>query len=202
MCIVGDSQGRHLHNQVTHLIEGPSAGFRQIFDGSGRVYSVLKSDVIHYVDDTYGDNALKLDTRNCSHVFVNFGQWPLSHLQPKPWTAQRYAEKVAKLAVRMQQQQEMYGNRHFWVTTMPHPVVDIQQRKTARHGVDYRSDPFMMLFNKVASTAMQAHSIPVVDVYSIASPLFDMSYDSAHYIGTVGLACANMVANIVCSDVL
>lgn len=78
-----------------------------MFDGTGRVYSVLKSDVILYLDDTYGDRALQLDTRNCSHVFVNFGQWPLSHVEPKPWTAQRYADKVAQLAVVMKQQQEL-----------------------------------------------------------------------------------------------
>jgi hypothetical protein len=49
---------------------------------------------------------------------------------------------------------------------------------------------------------MQAHDIPLVVVYSIASPfdMFDMSYDAALYIGTMGLACANMVVNIICSD--
>jgi hypothetical protein len=64
----------------------------------------------------------------------------------------------------------------------------------------WRTDPFILLFNKVASTMMQAYGIPTVDIYSIASPLFDMSYDATHYIGTVGLAQAEMVADIVCDD--
>jgi hypothetical protein len=187
---------------MNHMIDGPSAGYRQTFNGTGRVYTVLQSNVTNYVNDNYGDESLKLDTRKCSHVFFNFGQWPLSHAEPKPWTAQQYAARVAQLAAVMKQQQQQYGNRQYRVTTMPHPVVDIQQRKTAHHGVDHRSDPFIMLFNKVASTVMQARGIPVVELYSIAAPLFDMSYDSAHYIGTVGLACAKMVASIVCSDVL
>jgi hypothetical protein len=66
----------------------------------------------------------------------------------------------------------------------------------------WRTDPFILLFNKVASTMMKAYGIPTVDIYSIATPLFDMSYDATHYIGTVGLAQAEMVANIVCDDVL
>jgi hypothetical protein len=153
-----------------------------------------------YQDDTYGDNALKMNTSNCSHVFMNFGQWPVSLMQPQPWDVRRYAQQVAQLAASMKQQQQQYGNRQFWLTSSSHPVVDIQQRKTPRHGVDWRTDPYIMLFNKVASTVMQAHGVPVVDIYSIASPVLDMSYDAAHYIGTVGLAQAGMVANIVCSE--
>jgi hypothetical protein len=66
--------------------------------------------------------------------------------------------------------------------------------------LDWRTDPFIMRLNKVASTVMLAHGIPAVDIHSIASPLFDLSYDGDHYIGTVGLATAEMVANVVCND--
>lgn len=201
VCFSGDSQTRHLFNQVVHLIEGPSAGFRN-FDATQRIHSKLTSDVIVFSEDTYGDGALQLNTSKCSHVFINFGQWPASQEQEKPWDAKRYAEKVAQLADQMEQQQQQYGNRQFWVTTMPHPIHFLQRRKMPGHGwgVDRRTDPFIMLYNKVASTVMLAHGIPTVDLYSVASPLFDISYDKSHYLGTVGLAVAGMVADIVCSD--
>jgi len=102
----------------------------------------------------------------------------------------------------MQAQQKRHGNKQYWLTIGPAPLVDYHQRRmNVGKGVDSRTDPFLLLFNKVASTVMQAHGIPIVDTYSIASALFDMSYDAGHYIGTVGLAQAAMVANIFCNDV-
>jgi hypothetical protein len=207
VCFVGDSQTRHIYHQVLHLIDRSDAGYGQILGlnssaGAGR--TVLNSSFMSYTVDHYGDDAIQLNTSSCSHVFFNFGQWPLSYVLPQPWDVRHYAKKVAELAVTMKQQQQHHGNRQFWLTTLPHPVMDMQQRKNPKHGfgVDWRTEPFIMLFNKVASTVMHAHGIPVVDIWSIASPLFDMSFDSGHYIGTVGLAQASVVADIVCSGLL
>jgi hypothetical protein len=204
VCFIGDSQTRHLYNQVLHLIEGPSAGYRQQISGLERAFQVLASDTWFYEADNYGNyTALRHDTSSCSHVFINFGHWPLSFQEREPWDVRRYAQQVAQLAASMKQQQQQHGNRQFWMTLQPAPVVDYQQRRTnVKQGVDWRTDPYIMLFNKVASTLMQAHGVPVVDIYSMASPLFDMTYDSSHYIGTVGLAQAEMVTNIVCNDLL
>lgn len=165
---------------------------------------------MYYQADNYGtlysnSSNVQFNASICSHVFMNFGQWPLSHVDPTPygWDAWRYAHAVANIAVSMQQQQEKHGAPHFWLTTGPLPLIDIhQQRNAPNYRNDWRTDPLVMRFNKVASTVMQAHGIPVIDTYSIASPLFDMAYDGAHFIGTVGLAQANMVANLVCSNVI
>jgi hypothetical protein len=147
--------------------------------------------------------ARQQDTSNCSHVFVNFGHWPLRLAQSQPWDAGQYAQQVRELAKSMHKQQKRHGNRQFWLTIQPTAVMTSQQpgsNVTLASG--WRTDPFILLFNKVASTMMKAYGIPTVDIYSIATPLFDMSYDATHYIGTVGLAQAEMVANIVCDDVL
>jgi len=204
VCFIGDSQTRHLFNQVVHLLEGEAAGYRKQVSGIDRAYQVLGSDILTYIADNYGNaSALWWDTSNCSHVFVNFGHWPLSFQETQPWPAQRFAAQVLRLAKSMQAQRQRHGNEQYWLTLGPTPLLDYHQHKTyIRHGVDWRTDPFILKFNKIAATVMQAHNIPVVDIHSIASPLFDLSYDANHYIGSVGLAQANMVANIICSDVL
>lgn len=204
VCFIGDSQTRHLFNQVVHLLEGPAGGYRKQVSGIDRAYQVLGSDILTYVADNYGNaSALWWDTSNCSHVFVNFGHWPLSFQETQPWPAQRFAGQVLRLAQSMQAQRQRHGNEQYWLTLGPTPLLDYHQRRTyIRHGVDWRTDPFILKFNRIAATVMQAHNIPVVDIYTIASPLFDVSYDANHYIGSVGLAQANMVVNIICRDVL
>jgi len=88
------------YSQVLHLLEGPSAGYRKQVSGFTRAYQVLKSDVMWYFADNYGNKtALHWNTQNCSHVFYNFGQWPLSHAEPQPWQAQHYAQQVHRLAL-------------------------------------------------------------------------------------------------------
>jgi hypothetical protein len=189
---------------VVHLLEGADAGFRQKIDGTTRAYQVLPSKTSVYYVDNYGNSvARQMDTSNCSHVFINFGHWPLRLNQDKPWDALHFAQQVKELAVSMKQQQQQHGNHQFWLTLQPTAVIISQQDKSqTKQAIGWRTDPFILVFNKVASTVMQAHGLPIVDIYSIASPLFDMSYDATHYIGTVGLAQANMLANIVCGALL
>jgi hypothetical protein len=155
-----------------------------------------------YVADNYGNfRTIKYDTSSCSHVFVNWGHWPLSFQETRPWTVDQYAAQVQRLAASMRQQQQRHRNRQFWLTSNPSPIADYHQVRThIRNGVDWRTDPFLLLFNKVSSTIMQAHGIEIADTYSIASPLFDLSYDGSHYIGTVGMAQASMLVHAVCSD--
>lgn len=192
VCFIGDSQTRHLYNQVVHLMGGAPVSLRK---------EVLKSEYMMFQREFFGNGFLSTDTRNCSHVFINFGQWPVSYQVARPWSAQRYMKAVQKLALHIQKQQQQHGNKHYWVTTGPMPLSAIHQEKIYS-ALDHRTDPFLLLFNKIASTTMHAHGIPVVDTYSIASPLFDMSYDGSHYVGTVGLEQAAMIMNIFCQDLL
>jgi hypothetical protein len=133
VCFIGDSQTRHLYNQVLHLLEGAAAGYRKQVSGWTRAYQVLKSDVMWYFADNYGDTtALHFDTQKCSHVFINFGQWPVSHAEATPWGIQRYAQAVQRLAASMQAQQLNHGNKQYWLTTGPIPLADMHQ-----HSVDF-----------------------------------------------------------------
>lgn len=203
VCFIGDSQTRHLYNQVVHLIEGPTAKFREHIRGEVREKDVLGAQGMLYVADHYGEGAAIFNSSNCSHVFTNFGQWPLSFAVKSPWNSQQYTKQVEKVAQHMHDEQRRYKNKQFWLTTGPLPFLDHQQHKGwVWYGVDWRTEPFVQEFNNLARKVMKAKQLPVVDTWSIAAPLMDLSYDGAHYLGSVGLAQANMVANIICTDVL
>lgn len=201
-CFMGDSQMRHLYNQVVHLMEGPSAGLQTIINKQ-----VLNSYHLKFTNDTYGESATTSNSSHCTHVFVNFGQWPLSYVEKQPWSVHRYAHQVQLIARHMASERIQYGNRQYWVTTGPFPLHEKlhqwrHDQVGSTRGVDWRTEPFLLLFNKVANTIMKAHDIDIVDTFSIASPLFDLSYDGAHYLGLVGLTQANIIMNIICKDFL
>lgn len=206
VCFVGDSQTRHLYNQVVHLIEGPAARFRELITGDDVAEKAVLAaqSMLYVVDDHHmGGRAATFNSSNCSFVFANFGQWPLSYLFPSPWTPQQYSDRLQKIANHMQDEKRRYGNKQFWVTTPPVSFMDQQQQKGPHgFGVDWRTEPFLQHFNDLARRVMVARGIPVVDTWSIAAPLTELSYDGVHYLGTVGLAQARMVANIICADVL
>lgn len=45
---------------------------------------------------------------------------------------------------------------------------------------------------------MEDAKIPIIDTYSIAAPLFDLSYDGAHYKGHVGYNTDLRILNMIC----
>eukprot|EP00775_Hariotina_reticulata_P013098 gene13098-13225_t len=70
-----------------------------------------------------------------------------------------------------------------------------------RMGTDLRVDPYMLLFNKLASSIMRSQNIPVVDTYSIANPLSDLllfkgGLQSLGHV--VAMAQAQLVAAVIC----
>jgi len=199
VCFVGDSHIRHMFNQVAHLVEGQAAKFRETIRGVKRQKEVLPAASMVYIEDYYGDRMLTFNSGNCSHVFSSFGQWSMSYMEPSPWLPSRYADKVGKVAERLQAEQAQHHNQQYWLTIPPSPLGQNHQMQLSQdQRPDWRTDPFVLRYNEVASSAMAAHSIPVVDTCSIAAPLVDLSYDAVHFLGTVGMAQANMVANIIC----
>lgn len=213
VCFIGDSQTRHLHLMVTKAlcsVDGSTASTcaaipTQAINASNAttIKSVAESDLALYVEDRWGS---LIDTTNCSHVFWNFGQWPLSYLSgtdvdptnvswaERPWSIRHYVSYVDTLAQHMVLQQQKHDNMHYWMTINSHPLTRRQQDP----GDDWRTTPMLLLYNKVAATVMDKHGIAVVDTFSIADPLFDVSYDGAHYLGAAGQMQAQLVLHVVC----
>ena len=63
---------------------------------------------------------------------------------------------------------------------------------------DWRTDPILLILNRVANKMMEDAGIPIVDTYAISAPLNDVSYDSAHYRGHVGFAMDLRILNALC----
>jgi hypothetical protein len=150
---------------------------------------------MRYTNDTLGQRASVFDSSNCTHVFVNFGQWaPAYTAGNEPLTPESYAQRLVVVAQHLEAEKTRFGNDHYWVTMNAFPTRRVLHGK----GSDWRTDPMLLLYNKIATSIMHLHGIPVVDTYSIAAPLSDVSYDAAHYVGVVGQAQARMMLHILC----
>lgn len=215
VCFIGDSQTRHLHRMVTRALcsvnctNECAVQDNQAANGT-TVKSVAKSDNVVYIEDRWGS---LIDTSGCSYVFWNFGQWPLSYMArtaedptnlswgEKPWSLQHYMAYVTPLAKHMVLQAQKHSNLHYWVTINSHPLTRDQQDPESRYH-DQRTPPMLLMYNKLATTIMNQHAIEVVDTFSIADPLLDLSYDGAHYLGAIGQMQAQLVLNVVCEQQL
>lgn len=209
VCLIGDSQTRHLHNMVVKLLNSTSTGensmkpSRLVASSHATIKSVAASDQVVYIENRWG---IPMNTSNCTHVFWNFGQWPLSHLAhldvestnktpERPWSLKKYSTILNDLARHMNSQKRQHGNQQYWVTINSHPIVERQKDLDD----DHRTSPMVLMYNKLASSVMDMHGIEVVDTYSIADPLLDVSYDGAHYLGNVGKAQAQLLLDVICN---
>jgi hypothetical protein len=132
-----------------------------------------------YQPAQWGD---KHNTTGCAASFWNFGQWPLSYVITTPWSPVQYAKAVESLAQHMLQQAP-HGGPQFWLSINP---FNSMGWKIVLEGRDWRTDPYLLLYNQIASSIMQAHGIPVVDTFRMMQSLADVSHDGAHFYGVVG----------------
>lgn len=204
VCFVGDSQTRHLHNGYVRLMTGqqPPA----VWNNSAHGKFVAVSNASRYLLNKWGDAAWSQDKElsRCTDIVVNFGQWPASNLVKTPvapWPAAMYISALMKEREAMHEL-SLGGTRVYWTTTASFPIrrdfFGCGRGKGLRDG---RTDPVLLLYNKLAHDVMQGRNIPVIDTYSITSSLPDATYEGAHYSdkGAVGFHVVQLVANVVCN---
>lgn len=56
----------------------------------------------------------------------------------------------------------------------------------------------LLLFNAIASRAMQAAGIDIVDVWHMVAPLAELAYDTMHYKGTLGYNLGLRFLSVAC----
>lgn len=66
---------------------------------------------------------------------------------------------------------------------------------------EWRTDPTLLLYNRAANKMMEDAGIPIIDTFSISSPLNDVSYDASHYRGHVGYHIDLRILNTLCAPV-
>ncbi|KXZ54422.1 hypothetical protein GPECTOR_5g76 [Gonium pectorale] len=152
VCFVGDSHSRYLHNSLALW----RSGYRRSVNNTAK--QVLPSVSSRYYRLVYGydwpepepDGADPLG-RHCTDVVVNFGQWPASYRAgPAPFSAGQYLAQLLRVRRRLLALRRQYGVRVYWLTTCS-PSLKAWLESA---GVDWRTDPLMLLYNRLAADVM------------------------------------------------
>ena len=191
-CFVGDSQMRHIYNDVVGWSSRQPRS--KVFGQTDK--SVIEVDFARFLDNPWGEPT---DLSDCSTVVVNFGQWHLAFTAgSRPSSVSNYMSSVAEVAGNLSLLQDK-GVKVLWVTTASHGLHNHGMEHRGTGIADWRADPYLLLFNVVANAVMSHQGIPVVDSWGITAPLMDLSYDGSHYKGPVGYHVALLVMNYLCN---
>jgi hypothetical protein len=194
-CFFGDSQMRYAHNGYTFYVEKWQASDVNATEVRTKK-EVFDSSVSKYAATAYGDGLQPSWASTCDVLFLNFGQWPLSHVPPKRWTAMEYIDALHKLlTVVASVQKQKPALKVFWVTTQ---VVTFMNRTCELH--EHRTEPYVDLYNRLATSTAALYSIPVLDTNSMVMPVEQLTLDAAHFHwqGAVGYALAHFYTSAVC----
>jgi hypothetical protein len=192
VCMWGDSQMRHLYNTIAEALfhsAGVIMNKKEVLDGHSSLTFTMK------LYDNFGQDVEGLlRAGNCSVLIANFGQWPASWTEGYPWPLDKYKVYMeADMRYLKILEQKFEGIHTFWTTTNPHGYV-----RTMADGHEWRTDPVLDAYHKVTLQLASDHGVNLLDTYSIANPLRDLTYDGAHYKGIVGWTLASYVMQSIC----
>ena len=193
VCMWGDSQMRHLYNTIAEAIFHSAMGTineKDILDGhSSLTYTSKLYD--NFEQDVEG----LLRAGNCSVLVANFGQWPAGWPEGYPWPFEKYKVYLeADMRYLKLLEQKFEGIRTFWMTTNPHGYV-----RAMADGTEWRTDPVLDAYYRMTLQLASDYGVELLDTYSIANPLKDLTYDGAHYKGIVGWTLASYVMQSICN---
>ncbi|GLC41886.1 hypothetical protein PLESTM_001262400 [Pleodorina starrii] len=158
VCFVGDSHTRYLQNSLVMW----QRGFRASVNNT--VKELLASDSVHYEYMRWGHDwpeavagagdaaaADPLAAANCTDIVANFGQWPASYRSGSaPYSAVQYLRQLLRVRRGLLAARARAGVRVFWVTT----VMSSLKARLESAGVDWRTDPLLTLYNRLALDVM------------------------------------------------
>ncbi|KAG2489685.1 hypothetical protein HYH03_011794 [Edaphochlamys debaryana] len=153
LCFVGDSHSRYLHNSVAMWLSGYSVAVnnsakQMLLTPSSSYFRMLWGYDWPAPSEPDGADPL---SANCTDVLVNFGQWPASYRAgPAPYSPGQYAAQVSYVRSKMLALRQKYGIRVWWVTT----VMSSLKVQLELRGIDWRTDPLLLLFNRLAADVM------------------------------------------------
>eukprot|EP00775_Hariotina_reticulata_P004638 gene4638-4891_t len=118
---------------------------------------------------------LSLDARMAAGFVADSGTPDKTPIAPEV-----YAAKVQAVADHMAAERSRHHNAMFWTTVNTFPLLkDFFQLGThngsAPRQEDFRTEPYLLLYNKVASSIMHRSNIPVVDTFHIGDPDSELS---------------------------
>lgn len=175
-CFIGDSQMRNLYDAATTLIKGAND---PTCTKKNKTCSAISE--LHYFALRYGPEwpGIKPDVEHagCTHLLVNFGQWPLGWTATQPWTFQKYRDALEIMFGQLSQYPE--GALVFWLSTSPLPYLPTT---TACPPKEWRFPHIVRHYNRIAELMLQRFPrLVYINIFDMIFHLFDASYDSAHY---------------------
>ncbi|CAL8465783.1 g5319 [Coccomyxa elongata] len=138
---------------------------------------------------------LSWDAGKCTDIIANFGQWLAPSELERADSVHAYVSMLRPIIAHLLKLRESDIRVH-WVTTNSFPLWRGTWWNPNRQ--DWRTDPILLVYNRTANTMMEDAKIPIIDTYSIAAPLFDLSYDGAHYKGHAGYNTDLRILNMIC----
>jgi hypothetical protein len=201
VCFYGDSQMRNLMNTILWLIDEKSCD--PIEMQAGRASCSMPGfsfQGMHFDFDWKSEWDANLV--QCSHVFVNYGQWPGSwaaeqHAPPGPWSFERYSQSIEQFARKLNYTKSNHPETKFYfLSTNLHSFSSLMTPCPVQ---DFRFPHVIEEYNRAAcaSLARVSKNVGYLDTNVVIRPLFDLSFDCAHYQGPVGVAVANLIGQII-----
>lgn len=191
VCFVGDSHARYAHNTLVVW----ASGYSLSVDHAAKQLLLSKSS--EYIKMLWGHDWEPHQAANCTHVVVNFGQWPASYRAgPRPWSAAAYLHHVRMVRSKLSELRAA-GKQVFWLATCSPSL----KAKYEVASIDWRTDPLLLLYNRLAHDEMAAAGIAVIDTWGPSTTLLELTGDGIHFSerGVVGRAVLNMVVHNLCS---
>lgn len=202
VCFAGDSQMRHLYCMAVSIMDND---FSPVTPMSGQSLKLVPpSNWSRYIGIHYGQpgevQAPKFE--NCTRLVLNVGQWPISYMVPggRPWTAQEYHRSVIETIETIQRGAPHLKGKIAWMSTHPFGLARGLHGSSGQVPKDWRTDPYIIQQNALMQSLSRRElsQLDYVDTFGIIHPLADLSYDSAHYIGTPGYWSTALALHHVC----
>lgn len=175
-CFIGDSQMRHMYDAAMELLKGShDTGCTK----QNKTCSAMPE--LHYFAFRYGHEWASVKPtavqKKCTHILINFGQWPLGWTEPQPWTYQRYRDALETLFNHLSEHPAEV--QIFWISTSPLPYLP---KTTSCPPCEWRFPHIVQHYNGIAELMLERFPrLQYVDVFDMIFHMFDVSYDSAHY---------------------
>ena len=143
----------------------------------------------------------------CASILTNFGAWPASSKTGgSPWPVTKYSQKVGAIMEQLAARRQTRGTHVGWLSNMPyslnagegpyfnggHPRDSLMMSRENRASrkrnslvncppTDWRFPHVLEAYNQAAARAAERYSVDFIDVWSIAFPLLELTYDGIHY---------------------
>ena len=202
ICLFGDSQIRNLMNSITAQIDPQACDPVELQLGRASCnYPGFYYGNFHfflYDNDWTTQHESRLG--DCSHAFINYGQWPGSWGAKTPWPRSKYRESIIQFSKRLSELKLIFPDVQFYfLSTNYHSFSPGMKTCPA---TDFRFPHIIDSYNDEAREIFTAdNTVGFIDTTRVIRPLFDLSFDCAHYQGAVGVALANLVGNCFYNNV-